>query len=670
MNIQNFFAELRRRNVYRAAVGYCAVCWLLIQVATQVFPFFEISNSTVRFIIVAAIAGFPIAMLVAWLFELTPEGFVREEDVPSAERKGMGRKMDFIIIGVLALAVALLLFDRFRSGGAPEKSVAVLPFENMTADKENAFFADGIQDDILTSLAKIGDLKVISRTSTLPYREKKERNLREIGASLGVANILEGSVRRAGDEVVVTAQLIDTRNDRHLWANRYERTMSNALTLQSELAQEIATALHATLSREEKERMEIKPTDNADAYVFYLRARQYENSPETLLKDYRTAEQLYGEAIARDPKFALAHAGLATTRAAIFHYYEPTEAWKTQAFSEAREALRLQPKLGAARLALGLCYYWTERDYEQALLEFGAALAASPNDSWVRSLTAAIKRRQGKWPEALEAYERVAALDPQNPNIIRNLLYTNTAMRNWPRADEAARRLRVLVPDAIAVQIQGAYVDFWWKGSTSALKQTLAGIPPGVDPDGTVTAGRWDVSLIERDFPAAEKALEHCSAEGVSYLNNVLTDKSFLEGCIGLAQGDAAKAQTQFEVARKIFEAAVEESAEDATRRANLGLLYAFMGNKEAAIREGRRATELMPESKDAVDGAIMNCYLALIYARVEEPDLAFPLLERLLKTPGAVDSTLYSVTLGDLRARWVWDPLRKDPRFQTLTAQ
>lgn len=670
MNIQNFFAELRRRNVYRAAVGYCAVCWLLIQVATQVFPFFEISNSTVRFIIVAAIAGFPIAMLVAWLFELTPEGFVREEDVPSAERKGIGRKMDFIIIGVLALAVALLLFDRFRSGGAPEKSVAVLPFENMTADKENAFFADGIQDDILTSLAKIGDLKVISRTSTLPYREKKERNLREIGASLGVANILEGSVRRAGDEVVVTAQLIDTRNDRHLWANRYERTMSNALTLQSELAQEIATALHATLSREEKERMEIKPTDNADAYVFYLRARQYENSPETLLKDYRTAEQLYGEAIARDPKFALAHAGLATTRAAIFHYYEPTEAWKTQAFSEAREALRLQPKLGAARLALGLCYYWTERDYEQALLEFGAALAASPNDSWVRSLTAAIKRRQGKWPEALEAYERVAALDPQNPNIIRNLLYTNTAMRNWPRADEAARRLRVLVPDAIAVQIQGAYVDFWWKGSTSALKQTLAGIPPGVDPDGTVTAGRWDVSLIERDFPAAEKALEHCSAEGVSYLNNVLTDKSFLEGCIGLAQGDAAKAQTQFEVARKIFEAAVEESAEDATRRANLGLLYAFMGNKEAAIREGRRATELMPESKDAVDGAIMNCYLALIYARVEEPDLAFPLLERLLKTPGAVDSTLYSVTLGDLRARWVWDPLRKDPRFQTLTAQ
>ena len=669
MNFPNFFAELKRRNVYRAAVAYCAVCWLLIQIATQVFPLFEISPATVRFIILAAITGFPIAMLVAWVYDLTPKGLVREEDVPPAARKEIGRKMDFIIIGVLALAVALLLFDRFRPGSAPEKSIAVLPFENMTADKANAFFADGIQDDILTSLAKIGDLKVISRTSTLPYRGKTERNLREIGASLGVATILEGSVRRAADQVVVTAQLIDTRNDRHLWANRYDRTISNALTLQSELAQEIATALHATLSPEEKERIETKPTDNADAYVLYLRARQYENSPDTLLKDYRTAEQLYSEAITRDPKFALAHAGLATTRAAIFHYYEPTGAWKTQAFQEAREALRLQPKLGEGHLALGLCYYWTEREYDRALLEFGTALAVLPNDSWVRSLTAAIKRRQGKWQEAMAAYERVAALDPQNPNIIRNLLFTTTALRNWPRADQAAKRLRALVPDATVVQIQGAYVDFWWKESTEALKKTLASIPAGSDPDGNVTAGRWDVSLIERDYWSAERALEHSPAEGVSYLNGVLTDKGFLEGCIALAQGDAVKAQARFESARQIFEAAVQESPEDATRRANLGLLYAFMGNKEAALREGRRATELMPESKDAVDGAIAQCFLALIYARVGEPDLAFPLLERLLKTPGAVDSTLYSVTVHDLRARWVWDPLRNDPRFEQMFA-
>jgi serine/threonine-protein kinase len=445
--------------------------------------------------------------------------------------------------------------------------------------------------------------------------------------------------------------------------------MNNALTLQSELAQEIATRLHATLSPDEKEAMGTKPTENADAYVIYLRARQYENSPDTLLQDYRAAAQLYTDALKLDPTFALAHAGLSTTCAAIYHYYEPTEIWKEKAFAEAREAIRLRPKLGEGHLALGLCYYRGERDYERALLEFGTALAATPNDTWVRSLTAAIKRRQGKWPEALEAYERVAALDPQNPNILRNLLYTNTAMRNWEGADKAARRMNALVPDATAVQIQGAYVDFWWKGSTDALKKTLASIPAGVDPDGTVTAGRWDVSLIERDYWSAERALEHLPTEGVSYLNGVLTHKGFLEGCIALAQGDAARAQAQFESARQVFESAVRESPDDATRRANLGLLYAFMGKKEEAIRAGRQAVELMPETKDAVDGALMKCYLALIYARVGEPELAFPLLERLLKTPGAVDSTLYSVTSNDLRTRWVWDPLRSDPRFEALLA-
>src|SRR5438105_7840524 len=389
MNPRDFFAELKRRNVYRAAAAYGAMSWLLIQIATQVFPFFEIPNSTVRFVVVALIIGFPIAMLVAWLYELTPEGFVREEEVDPATRKGLGRKMDFVIIGVLLLVIAMLVYQRlpFRNLAGetiPKKSVAVLPFENFSADKENAFFADGIQDDILTSLARIRDLKVISRSSVMQFRDVAARNLRQIGKTLGVANILEGSVRREGNRVVVDVQLIDALHDRHLWANRYDRTLADSLGLQGELATEIAKKLSATLSPDEKARVETKPTENAEAYVFYLRANQIERNPDTLLEDYKTAQQLYMQAVALDPNFALAHARLASTCGGIFHFYEPLDSWKTKARTEADLAGRLQPNLAEAHLAVGQCAYWIDEDYERALQEFDRAAQLSPNNADVR----------------------------------------------------------------------------------------------------------------------------------------------------------------------------------------------------------------------------------------------------------------------------------------------
>ncbi|MEP6956654.1 MAG: hypothetical protein ABI883_07495, partial [Chthoniobacterales bacterium] len=335
MNARRFLAELKRRNVPRAAIGYSAGAWLLIQIATQVFPFFDISASAVRLIVLVLLAGFPFAIVWAWVFELTSHGIVRTEDMPpeTARTRAAGRKIDFIIIAVLAVAVAMLLFDRFRPRDL-DKSIAVLPFENMTSDPENAFFADGMQDDILTSLAKIRDLKVISRTSVMRYQDSRNRDLREIGATLGAAHILEGSVRRKGDRLRVTVQLIDARTDRHIWAESYDRVVSDALTLQGELAREIATALHATLSPEEKERVARKPTGNPDAYALYLRARQYELSPDTLLQDYKVAEQLYARAVALDPDFALAHARIATTSAAIFHFHEPLASWATKAREE------------------------------------------------------------------------------------------------------------------------------------------------------------------------------------------------------------------------------------------------------------------------------------------------------------------------------------------------
>ncbi len=672
MEPRKFFAELKRRNVYRAAVLYGMVSWLLTQIATQVFPFFEIPNSTVRFVVIALAAGFPIAMLVAWLYELTPEGFVRTEDVDLTTRKGMARKWDFVIIGALLLVIVMLIYQRlpFRaeSGEAiPEKSIAVLPFANFSDDKENAFFADGIQDDILTSLAEIGGLRVISRSSVMQFRDAAVRNLREIGKVLGVANVLEGSVRRAGDRVVINVQLIDALHDRHLWANRYDRTLVDSLGLQGELAAEIADALRVTLSPKEKARVETKPTESADAYVFYLRANQIERNPDTLLQDYKVAEELYRKAIALDPKFALAHARLASTRAAIFHFYEPLDSWKTNARAEAETALQLQQNLAEAHLALGQCIYWIDQDYDRALAEFDIASRLSPNNSEVGVLIASIKRRQGKWQESLESFQKIGRLDPQNPNIVRNLVFTNTALRRWKNAADWADKMRAMAPASLVAKTQSGYIDFWWKGDTHLLKSILDQVPSGVDPDGVLTSCRWDLAMIERDYAAAKRALDTSPLNEISYTNSGSTPKTFLEGCVYLAQGDNENAQKAFEKARPSFEALVKEAPLSADRHANLGWLYAFMGRREDAIREGQRAVGLKPESKDAFDGAIMNCYLALIYARIWEKDLALPLIERLLKTPGAVDSVDYSITLNDLKFRWEWDPLRGDPRFQKL---
>src|SRR5213080_4214245 len=575
-----------------------------------------------------------------------------------------------LLIAVATFCVWLYFKQAEGTSLVPEKTIAVLPFQNFSPDKENAFFADGVQDDILTSLAKIKDLRVISRSSVMKFRDAAAQNLRAIGKTLGVANVLEGSVRREGDRVVVNVQLVDAKSARQIWANHYDRTLADSLGLQGELASEIAEALRATLSTDEQARVTAKPTQNPDAYVFYLRANQISRNPDTLLEDYKTAEQLYMQAIALGPDFAPAHAGLATVCAEIFPFYGPTRDWENKARAEAQIALRLQPNLAEAHLALGQCIYWMDQDYERALEQFDIAARLSPSNGDIGRLIAAIKRRQGKWEQSLKEYERVARLDPQNPNTVRELIFTNTAMRRWPEAARWVEQLRAMAPASIVAKIQSGYVDFWWKGDTALLKSFLNQVPPGVDPDGGVTSVRWEVAMLDRDYAAARRAIDGSTAKELSYTAEGATPRSFFEGSIALAQGDIAGSQKYFADAQPVFENAVKEAPLSAMRHANLGWLYAFMGRKEDAMREGRRAVELKPESKDAVDGVIANCYLALIYARVGEKDLAFPLLERLLKTPGAVDSVDYSVTINDLKHRWEWDPIRSDPRFQKLLEQ
>ncbi len=576
-----------------------------------------------------------------------------------------------VVLGLIIAAGAWFRFYRTNASSALEKSIAVLPFETFNDDKSAEFFADGIQDDILTSLAKIHDLRVISRTSVERYHgRKKGVGLGEIATVLGVTNILEGSVRREGNRVAVNAQLIDARQDRHLWANRYEASIDNSLGIQGQLAREIAEALRATLTPEEKARVAQKPTNNPQAYDLYLQARQYEFRPDNFLQDYRTAEQLYTQAITLDPKFALAHAGLARTCARIYHFYEPTETWAKRARNEAETATRLDPSLGEGHHALGLCDYWFKRDYDSALREFAVAKALLPNDSQIAWHIAAIKRRQGRWQEVVADYRAILLLDPQNANVLRDLLYVYCAMRDWPNTEATAERLLALTPDSLNAKTQIGYVDFWIHGTTARLKSEMATVPRGQDPDGAVTAVRIDASLIDRDAAAAERALLGSPLDTFSYFNGVDAPRSYFAGVIALMRGDRATAQKELSQARDFFVAAVADAPDAPERHAFLGLTCALLGDNDRAIAEGKRAVELRPESQDALDGTVMKAVLALIYARTGENARAIELLRYLLSVPGAVDTANYSITRTDLKFRWEWDPLRDDPEFEKLLAE
>jgi TolB-like protein/Flp pilus assembly protein TadD len=673
MNPKSFFSELRRRNIFRVAVAYAIVSWLIVQVATSTFPVLEIPSWCVRLVIVLVVLGFPVAMLLAWAYELTPEGLKRTEDIVPTEatRRPVTQRLNITIIAVLGCAVAYLLYQRYHpssSSDAPEKSIAVLPFENFSDDKENAFFADGIQDDILTSLAKIRDLKVISRTSVMPYRGATKNNLPQIAQALGVVNVLEGSVRRVGNQVVVSVQLIDARSDRHLWAKRYERTLADSLGLQGELASQIATELRATLSPEEKGRVETKPTENPDAYVLYLKARPYEANPDRLFEDLTLAERLYTEALQHDPSFALAHARLSATLARIYHWFDPTGDRKTRMKASADKALALKPDLGEGHLALGLYYYWAESNYEKALEEFRLAAAALPNDGEIGYFSAAIRRRQGKWNENLELLKKTLEVDPGNANVASEIAFTHAFLHDWTRAAQMYDRVVSLAPDSPNFKINRAYIDLYASGKTDTLKATLAEIPSGVDPSGLVSRARWDLAMLERDYAAADRAISSYSLD-IFQCDEMPMPKSYFRGCTALARGDATAAQAYFNAALPAFESAVKE-APTGHRHANLGLLYSFMDRKEDAIREGRRAVELEPETKDAVQAPWMIGFLAMIYVRTGDLDSALPLLERALASPFPVDNTNCCVTHNDLRKRWQWDPARNDPRFQKLLTE
>ena len=658
--MSGFFEEVRRRKVYRVAAAYIIAAGFIIQIGSAVFPAWELPNWAFRLVVVFLLIGFPITLILAWAYDVTPQG-IRVTLPPTAPGTHRRRNLIMLIVTgvVVSAAAGFFLLPRI-SARKIDKSIAVLPFQNLSDEKENAYFADGMQDDILTNLSKIGDLKVISRMSVMSYRGTGTRNAREIGKGLGVSTLLEGSVRRIGNRVRVNVQLINAENDEHIWAEDYDRDLTDVFAIQTDLAQKITSALQAKLSPSEKTRIDRRPTENPDAYLLFIQAHDYATRPEMFRDTSLKAEQLFEQATKLDPNFAAAFAGLSMVESWAYHTFDPTPPRREKARAAANEALRLQPDLPEAHLALGFSYYYGDRDYERALAEFDVAKRGLPNEAQAYMAIGAIQRRQGKWAESTANLEKAAALDPKNGSLLLNLAFSYMATRNYDAADKILDRGIEAAPQSFFERALKGWLAIIRKGDFAVAEKALALVPPGIDPDGLVTLIRAWVLTLQRKFPEALQLVHQFPGKTLTGRSSAPCPTLFLEGELYWYQGDKVKAQAAFETARIVAEQLVQESPDDAARHGQLGMVLAGLGRKEEAIKEGKRAVELLPEAQDALDGPEVAVVLAQIYAWTGEHDRAFELLDHLLQVPS-------SLTVPILKLDPVWDALRNDPRFHAL---
>src|SRR5436190_5965524 len=581
----------------------------------------------------------------------------------------------WVMIGaVVAVVVIGLLFWSRRTptiSAAPGKSIAVLPFENLSEEKANAFFADGVQDEILTDLAKIADLKVISRTSVMQYKSGLARNLRKIGEELGVAHVVEGSVQRAANKIRVNAQLINARNDTHLWAQTYDRDLADVFAIQSEIAKAIADQLQAKLSPNEKKAIEQPPTTDLAAFDLYSRAKSLlltQSFSATNDPDTRKAIELLDEAVKRDPSFFDAYCQLAYAHETIYAVrgFDHTPARLALAEAALQAAIRLRPDAGETHLASANYLYNGRRDYAGALAELERARRVLPNDPRIFELTGYILRRRGDQEEGLRNLQRAIELDPRNLFTLQQIAYSYTYSGRYAEAIAALDRAFSIVPDNVETRANRDLYELWWKGDSRPLHQTIDAIlvqgPSAIAP----AADTWfQCALAERDSAAAERALvalgdNPCWNEGA-----IILSRSFGEGLLARMTKDEARARTAFEAARAQQEKIVQAQPDYGPALCVLGLIDAALGRKDLALDEGRRAIALTPVEKDVNNGSNVLQYFAITAAWAGEKELALQQLEAGLRAPNASQMLSY----GALKLLPFWDPLRGDPRFEKIVA-
>ena len=698
MNLPNFFAELKRRNVYKVAVAYAVVAWLLIQAASIVLPTFEAPAWTMKVLLAALAIGFPIAVVLAWAFEITPEGIVRADEVSPNESIAhtTGRKLLALTIVLAVIAAGLMawqlwapksvrvpvgeavsfppkqdgkltaspttdgLADARRSPPIAEKSIAVLPFENLSDDKANGYFAEGIQDEILTRLSKIAALKVISRSSTQKYKSAPE-NLREVGKQLGVANLLEGSVQKIANAVHVNVQLIRAATDEHLWAESYNRKLDDVFGVEAEVATSIAEQLNAKLSGTEQKALTDKPTQNAAAYDAYLRGLSIEHNSYSY-DAYTQAEPIYAQAVQLDPNFALAWARLSIVRS--FLYFNSIDLKTNSAAAvkdSADRAMTLAPDAGESWVAQGSYRYRVLRDFEGAIAAYEEARKRLPNSALVFQYTAFVQRRLGRWAEAEANYKKALELDPRDIQLLNAVggeFYSY--LRRFDDALAFVDRALQIAPDGASGRASKATI-LQNVGRLEEAGRELARIPAD-EMDDWVIACRIAQAIYERHFDEAIKVAER-------KLNSLPPGQpldSFEE--LFLVQiGQYQEWLGRKDEARRAYERAVHEilptPASTVGPDANgtpttLALAYAGLGDKEKALEQARRAVK--DYDNDAVNKPQAETVLAQIQTRFGDFDSAIGTIPHLLEVPAGI-------TVANLRFDPLWDPLRKDPRFQKL---
>jgi TolB-like protein/Tfp pilus assembly protein PilF len=672
VNPRNFFGELKRRNVYKVAIAYIVAGWALAQGLAQVLPVFSVPNWVIQLLVLLIILGLPIALGLAWAFEMTPEGIKRTEQVDEATAAAhKKRAWLYVVIASAFASIGLFLLGRYTApsiqnaaSGGSQKSIAVLPFATLSDDRNDAYFADGVQDQILTNLAKVSDLKVISHTSVRQYKTGAERNIREIGRQLGVGYIMEGSVQRARDRLRINAELIDARTDSHIWAETYDRTAADLFAIQSELAQSIVTQLKAKLSPEQKAAIEERPTQDLDAFESYLQAKtvidSYVNATDVraaILQSLRSLD----DAITRDPNFVSAYCYIARANDLLYFFdLDPTPERVTLAEAAVNNALRLRPDSAEAHFARADYLFRCRRDYDRALEELAIARPGLPNSSPFFILSGYINRRRNNFPQAERDFSTAFAIDPRNPNAYNLLADTYVLERRLPEAVHVADNVLAAGETVPIVYYRRASSIQSGTGDIGPLRDVLTKYPDMEFAGGQTPTRVW-ISMLDRDYARAEKFLADSPRKDFQDIDfSFYFPKSWYEAMIAREKGDAAKATAAFRECREILAQRLVVKPEHARTIAVLAQVDANLGQKDLAVSEAQHAIDLMPTSKDIYDGALVLEGLAQVYTWTGDRDRAIELVQELVAMPGYTN-------YGRLKLHPLWAPLRGDPRFEKI---